>query len=770
MKNAAAASSARASAVPRRAAQYVPAAVPATTPNAVAPASRLRSAGSPRRMISATLFCGGAHWRPRSLCRNTRRSSSASCTGTERSSPANHAGRSTRIASHVSAVTPTTTATTPASRPARRAIEVPTSPMLRRRLAKTVGRHRPPQRGEQRPGERSLLGSDEEPEARVDRRAERPVADRAQAVAAGREQRVAEAVADRRVDAAQVRALGGDDALEAELVEPAERPLAQPARRVVGDERQRRGERDGGREGRARPPAQRHRPEVERAGGVTGVDHDRRFALAALDPVDELGRAVHPQLERPVADRAAHRAEQVGEDRVDEVLDDAEDERRRGGAVAAQARERAVVGGEHARELGGGALAVGGELDAAAAAGEQRRSELLLEQPHVAADGGLGEVHRFGGAVVAAEADDREERAEVGGIEVHRAIVAAGPPPRKNRSRIRIGCRTTSRLSAAAAAGTLGCVPDRVVLPAFVLLWSSGYVVGAVALGDADPLPLLAARFALASVVAVPLALRRGRWRGAPLGRLAGVGVVLPVVQFGCVYGGLALGVPAGLSALVILGLSPLLTTGLAVASVQEHSDARLWAGLAVGVAGVAISLAPELGTARVGAGVGLTLLGMIGLAGGTVLQKRWVGVADPQVSVAVQSVTAALALAPAAAIFGGRFDVSARLVLSLAWIAWGMGILSLNVFVWILRRHAASTAAALLLLVPPVTAIASVPALGEALHPASLLGMLVAMAGVAAVLRREAPSGEDGAGVRPANERRTSGRAGGRARPRPAD
>ena len=58
-----------------------------------------------------------------------------------------------------------------------------------------------------------------------------------------------------------------------------------------------------------------------------------------------------------------------------------------------------------------------------------------------------------------------------------------------------------------------------------------------------------------------------------------------------------------------------------------------------------------------------------------------------------------------------------------------------------ILRRHAASAVAALLLAVPAVTAIGSALALGEALHPASLLGMLVALAGIGAVLRREAPS-----------------------------
>src|SRR3954469_461292 len=237
-----------------------------------------------------------------------------------------------------------------------------------------------------------------------------------------------------------------------------------------------------------------------------------------------------------------------------------------------------------------------------------------------------------------------------------------------------------------AGGGHGGPMPDRLVLPLFVGLWSSGYVVGALAVGVADPIPLLAARFTLASLVAVPLALRHGRWRGAPLGRLAVVGLLLQVVQFGGVYGGFALGVPAALSALVMLGLSPLVTTGLAVLSGQERADRRLWAGLGVGVVGVAISLAPELGSAQAGVGIGLTLLAMLGLAGGTVLQKRWVGAADLRVSVATQSVTAAAVSLPVLAVVGGHVDLSPRFVLSLAWIAWGMGILSLTLLVHLLR------------------------------------------------------------------------------------
>jgi drug/metabolite transporter (DMT)-like permease len=112
-------------------------------------------------------------------------------------------------------------------------------------------------------------------------------------------------------------------------------------------------------------------------------------------------------------------------------------------------------------------------------------------------------------------------------------------------------------------------------------------------------------RFTLAALVAVPLALRHGRWRGAPLGRLAAVGLMLQVVQFGGVYGGFALGVPAALSALAMLGLSPLVTTALAIGSGQERGDARLWAGLAIGVVGVAITWRPSSATRASASGSG---------------------------------------------------------------------------------------------------------------------------------------------------------------------
>jgi drug/metabolite transporter (DMT)-like permease len=203
------------------------------------------------------------------------------------------------------------------------------------------------------------------------------------------------------------------------------------------------------------------------------------------------------------------------------------------------------------------------------------------------------------------------------------------------------------------------------------------------------------------------------------------------VAQFGGIYGGFALGVPAALSALVMLGLSPLVTTGLAIATGQESRDWRVWGGLAIGIAGVAIGLIPELGRAQLGAGLILTAVGMLGLAGGSVLQKRWGAGVDPIASAATQSVTGAVVMAPVLLIAGGRYHVGLQLVPSLSWLGVGMGMGTLLVLVNLLARHDASRISSLLLLVPAVTAIASVPALGEPLHPATLAGMVVSAAGV---------------------------------------
>ena len=125
---------------------------------------------------------------------------------------------------------------------------------------------------------------------------------------------------------------------------------------------------------------------------------------------------------------ARGRPEEAGKDRVDDVLDRAEDEERtRSSSSRASARSwaaRTVSSSATAR------LTEGGQAHAAAAADEERVAELLLEQADVTADRGLGQVERLGGAAVPAITDDRLQRADVGGVDIQRMVSVMTIPRR----------------------------------------------------------------------------------------------------------------------------------------------------------------------------------------------------------------------------------------------------------------------------------------------------------------------------------------------------
>jgi drug/metabolite transporter (DMT)-like permease len=282
----------------------------------------------------------------------------------------------------------------------------------------------------------------------------------------------------------------------------------------------------------------------------------------------------------------------------------------------------------------------------------------------------------------------------------------------------------------------------------FVVLWSSGYIAAAYGVDAAPPLGLLTLRFALALPVALVVATRVPGWRNAPLARLALVGVLLQGVQFGAAYSGLALGVHPALASLIMLGLSPVVTTALATWTGAERVRGRTWALLALGVAGVGLSLLPTLGSADAGAAIGLVFLAMLGLACGTVLQKRWVGAADPRVSVGVQCLAGAAVITPVAA-FAGELTLtpSWELALSAAWLAWPLSIGATWLLVALLKRHDASIVAALLLAVPAVTALLSFVILGDAIATVSVVGLAIATAAVVKLVR---PAGAESSLPRP--------------------
>ncbi|MEF9944350.1 MAG: EamA/RhaT family transporter, partial [Burkholderiaceae bacterium] len=94
------------------------------------------------------------------------------------------------------------------------------------------------------------------------------------------------------------------------------------------------------------------------------------------------------------------------------------------------------------------------------------------------------------------------------------------------------------------------------VIPvAFVLIWSTGFIVAKLAVPHAPPLTFLLLRFAGVMAVLLPVAIvMAAPWpRGAVAwGRVAVAGILLQAIYLGGVWAAIALGMPAGVSALIV--------------------------------------------------------------------------------------------------------------------------------------------------------------------------------------------------------------------------
>jgi len=283
---------------------------------------------------------------------------------------------------------------------------------------------------------------------------------------------------------------------------------------------------------------------------------------------------------------------------------------------------------------------------------------------------------------------------------------------------------------------------------AFVLIWSSGYVVGSIAAKSAAPVAITTWRLGLAAVLLAALARGAGRrWPArATLGAIAGTGVVMFGVQFGALYLAMSEGMPAGTAAL-LMSVCPLLVAGLSAALGIERLRRPQLAGIALGFIGVVLALADRVSAPPSLEPVLWTLLGLAGFAVGTLLQRHLPAEVDFRVLGAVECAAAALALVPWALLHGGlAIPLTARALSSTGWLTVICAVGGPLVLFSLIRTRGATRASSLLFLVPAVTAVASWPVLGQPFGANTVGGLALAGLGVWLLSQRAAP-------VRPAAE-----------------
>lgn len=269
----------------------------------------------------------------------------------------------------------------------------------------------------------------------------------------------------------------------------------------------------------------------------------------------------------------------------------------------------------------------------------------------------------------------------------------------------------------------------------FVLLWSSAWIAGKVGLEFTGPFTMLEIRYSAAAVVMLPIALLTGApWprKWSEYAHLAVASLLINGLTLAALYTGLNDGVSAGISAL-IAGLTPLLTALAAGPLLGERIGAARWAGLMIGLLGVALAVMNKISFASGGwEGYAVTFLALAAFVAGTLYQKRFCGAIDLRTGNLIQFVVAGIALfIPALGLEGLRVEWSEALIVSSAWLALANSIGAVSLFYFLLRQGEASRVATLFYLVPPITATMAFIAFHETLSAVALAGFGLAALGV---------------------------------------
>jgi drug/metabolite transporter (DMT)-like permease len=273
----------------------------------------------------------------------------------------------------------------------------------------------------------------------------------------------------------------------------------------------------------------------------------------------------------------------------------------------------------------------------------------------------------------------------------------------------------------------------------FVVMWSSGFIGTSLGTLEAGTPTLMVWRFLLAAgLLLVGVLLLRRRWPGLREIAVQGVvGLLAQGVYLTGVVGAVEFGVTAGTTAL-IAALQPLMAAALAGPVLGEYVGRQQWAGLAVGLVGVALVVGGDVRVAEAPLwAYAMPFAGMAGLVAATLVERkenlRGSGLELPMdVVLAIQCAASALLFAVMALFWGGLEPAGG----SLFWgaVAWfvvfstfgGYGFYWLN-----LKLSSVARVSSLIYLTPPTTMVWAYLMFGERIGLLAAMGLVICFGGV---------------------------------------
>ena len=274
----------------------------------------------------------------------------------------------------------------------------------------------------------------------------------------------------------------------------------------------------------------------------------------------------------------------------------------------------------------------------------------------------------------------------------------------------------------------------------FVILWSSAFVTTKPIIDNSDPFAALAFRFFFVALGFFLFTIYKDQkilTTNKNLLQSIISGVLFHGVYLGGVFYSVSIGIPTGITALIVT-LQPILTNALAGKFLNENVSIKQWVGIVLGFIGAALVLGFDIGSSLPTIGIISSFIALLAITSSTLWQKKISSNLPLSVSNFYQAIGGCLFHILIIIFFTEPYiNFNTAFLLAMSHQIFLVSFGAFTILMLLIKNNSASKTVSVFFLIPPTTAIIAWLFLNESLNALDVIGFIIATIGVYIATRK---------------------------------
>ena len=274
----------------------------------------------------------------------------------------------------------------------------------------------------------------------------------------------------------------------------------------------------------------------------------------------------------------------------------------------------------------------------------------------------------------------------------------------------------------------------------FVILWSSAFVTTKPIIDNSDPFAALAFRFFFVALGFFLFTIYKDQkilTTNKNLLQSIISGVLFHGVYLGGVFYSVSIGIPTGITALIVT-LQPILTNAFAGKFLNEKVSIKQWTGIILGFVGATLVLGLDIGSNLPTLGVISSFIALLAITSSTLWQKKISSNLPLSVSNFYQAIGGCLFHILIIIFFTEPYiNFNTAFLLAMSHQIFLVSFGAFTILMLLIKNNSASKTVSVFFLIPPTTAIIAWLFLNESLNALDVIGFIIATIGVYIATRK---------------------------------